>query len=58
MQEATLVALARFLREHIFTQLGVPEIILTDNGRQFVSKEFQKMEKQLMVNKLIEWLDS
>ncbi|XP_064540737.1 uncharacterized protein K02A2.6-like [Drosophila montana] len=29
-----------FLRDHIFTQFGVPEIIHTDNGRQFTSNEF------------------
>jgi len=41
--KATSTAVVRFLQEGIFTQFGVPETIHTDNGRQFISKEFENM---------------
>ncbi|XP_070068107.1 uncharacterized protein [Drosophila takahashii] len=43
MPKATSTAVIRFLQEGIFTQFGVPETIHTDNGRQFISKEFENM---------------
>ena len=30
----------------IFAQHGIPETLVTDNGRQFISREFQKFSKE------------
>lgn len=37
LNEATSAALKRVLRERIFCRFGWPEVIITDNGSQFVS---------------------
>lgn len=41
MQKATSKAVINFLRKRIFHTYGTPEIIHSDNGRQFISQEFQ-----------------
>ena len=43
MREATASNVVKFLVEQVFQQFGVPETVHSDNGKQFVSKEFQKM---------------
>lgn len=40
--EATSSALKRVLRERIFCRFGWPEVIITDNGSQFISKSFKR----------------
>lgn len=43
MREATASNVVRFLTEHVFHTFGVPEVIHSDNGQQFLSKEFKKL---------------
>lgn len=39
-RQATAATLVQFLEQAVFLLFGVPEMILTDNGTQFTSKEF------------------
>lgn len=43
MKEATPINVIRFLTERVFHNFGVPEVIHSDNGKQFVAKEYKKM---------------
>lgn len=43
MKEASKRYVVKFLIEDIFRKFGVPEIIHSDNGPQFTSKQFQEM---------------
>ena len=43
MREATAKNVVKFLISEVFFKFGVPEVIHSDNGKQFVSKEFGKM---------------
>ena len=43
MREATAKNVVKFLISEIFFKFGVPETILCDNGKQFVSKEYKNM---------------
>lgn len=43
MREATASNVVKFLTEEIFHKFGVPETIHSDNGQQFISKQFSKM---------------
>lgn len=43
MKEASTRYVVKFLIEDIFRKFGVPEIIHSDNGPQFTSKQFQEM---------------
>ena len=43
MREATTTNVVKFLIDQVFHNFGVPEVIHSDNGKQFVSKEFEKM---------------
>ena len=42
LKKATADVTIKFLKEDIFEIFGVPEIIYSDTGKQFISKEFQK----------------
>lgn len=42
-REAKASSLADFVENVIFRLFGVPEVVLTDNGSQFVSKQFKKL---------------
>lgn len=44
------------LEKHIFLQYGVPEIVIMDNGKQFVSKELMKLFDEYQIGKL--WYNS
>lgn len=44
--KATSAVVMRFLREEVLTVFGVPEIIHTDNGKQFVAHDFEAMLEQ------------
>lgn len=46
MREATSKNVIAFLVNHVFHDFGVPEIIHSDNGKQFISKEFKLMVEQ------------
>ena len=41
MKKATSKAVIKFLIDEIFFKFGVPNIIHSDNGRQFISKDFK-----------------
>lgn len=43
MKEATANNVIKFLVEDIFRKFGVPEIVHSDNGAQFISKSFKKL---------------
>ncbi|XP_052857047.1 uncharacterized protein LOC128265207 [Drosophila gunungcola] len=43
MREATAAAVVRFLTSEVFHTFGVPEILHSDNGKQFVGKKFADM---------------
>lgn len=40
LRKATAVSIVRYIESDIFHLVGVPETILSDNGKQFISKEF------------------
>lgn len=42
-REATAETLTQFVENSIFLLFGVPEVILSDNGTQFLSKMFQEL---------------
>lgn len=52
MREATAINVVKFLIEDIFHKFGVPEVIHSDNGAQFVSKTFQEMINTYKINHL------
>lgn len=52
MKEATTKNVIRLLVNDIFNKFGVPEIIHSDNGAQFVAKEFQQMIKAYNITHL------
>jgi len=43
MKKATTAAVIKFLTKELFNTFGVPEIIHSDNGKQFVAKKFVEM---------------
>ena len=49
-RDATAEPLVEFVENMIFRLFGVPEIILTDNGTQFVSKVFKNLLQSYGVN--------
>lgn len=49
MKEATSKNVIFFLIENVFQQFGVPEVIHTDNGKQFVSKDFEKLMEEYKI---------
>ena len=46
---ATSKCLIKFLRDNIFLTFGVAEIVITDNGSQFTSSDFQNFLKEFNV---------
>lgn len=49
LREAKTTALTKFLEEMVFLLFGVPEILISDNGPQFKSKEFENLLKKYHV---------
>lgn len=43
LAKATAAAVVRFMENQVFLLFGVPQIIICDNGVQFISKEFKKL---------------
>lgn len=50
LRVATAKGVIRFLQENIFLKFGVPDQIVSDNGSQFVSSEYQTFLKQYGVH--------
>lgn len=46
LRKATAKEVCRYLEEHVFHLFGVPESVWSDNGVQFVSREFKSMLTQ------------
>lgn len=46
MRKATAVEVIKYLETEVFHVFGVPESIWSDNGVQFIAKEFQALVKQ------------
>lgn len=46
MRSATAVEVVKYLEADIFHVFGVPEVIVSDNGRQFVSETFSDLLKR------------
>lgn len=53
LKEAKSKQLVYFMENMVFLLFGVPEIVLSDNGTQFVSKEFKSLLEKYSVN---QWL--
>ena len=49
MNEATTANAIDFLVKEVFLKFGTPQIIHSDNGKQFVAKEFQNMLKSYQI---------
>lgn len=43
MKKSTAYNVCKFFEEELMSTFGVPEMVFSDNARQFLSKEFQKM---------------
>lgn len=49
LRVATTKTTCRVLEDHVFLVFGVPEIIISDNGSQFIAKEFKKFLEEYSV---------
>ena len=52
MKEATTANVIEFLVKEVFLKFGTPEIIHSDNGKQFVSKAFEDVMKKYQIKHL------
>ncbi|KAM8718225.1 hypothetical protein ACLKA7_000927 [Drosophila subpalustris] len=52
MKEASAADVVNFLVHEVFFKFGVPEVIHSDNGRQFISKSFEAMIKAFGITHL------
>lgn len=43
LRKATAITIVKYVEAEIFHLIGAPETILSDNGKQFVSKEFKSL---------------
>lgn len=43
MKKATTSTIAKFIENQVFLVFGAPQIVMTDNGSQFVSKDFKSL---------------
>jgi len=50
--KATALATVKILKDNIFSQFGVPEVIHTDNGKQFTLKEFGALMQNYGIERL------
>lgn len=56
LRRATAAKVVEVLERHIFLQFGVPEVVIMDNGKQFVSKELMALFDRYRVRKI--WYNS
>lgn len=52
LKQATSKTIVKFLEEEVFLRYGVPHCIISDNGSQFISKEFESLLKKYNVPKV------
>lgn len=52
MANATARNITNFLENQVFLIFGVPQIVVADNGQQFVSNEFKNLIKEYNVQKI------
>ena len=52
MREATAPKICKFLEDNVFLLFGVPQIVMCDNGTQFVSTLFTELIKKYEIPKL------
>lgn len=52
LKQATSKTIVKFLEENVFLKYGVPHCIVSDNGSQFISKEFETLLKKYNVPKV------
>ena len=50
LRKATSDTALKFLQEQVFCVFGVPETLLSDNGKQFTSREFENRMSSLGIN--------
>lgn len=53
LRKATTDGVIQFLHDHVLIVSGVPEIIVSDNGTQFVSKAFTDFSEQYSIQLFI-----
>lgn len=52
LRTATSKPIIKFLAENVFSIFGVPQIVLCDNGPQFISREFKSFLNKYKVQKI------
>ncbi|KAJ8929712.1 hypothetical protein NQ314_017573 [Rhamnusium bicolor] len=52
MRSATAQTVSRFMENEVFLVYGVPQFIITDNGKQFASSHFRKLAERYKVQKI------
>lgn len=52
LRKATAQAIVKFLENEVFLMFGVPQIVMCDNGPQFVGGVFQKLMEKYKVQKV------
>lgn len=52
LREATAPKICQLLEEHVFLLFGVPQIVMVDNGTQFVSDKFRNLMTKYSVPKI------
>lgn len=52
LRKATTSAILKFLENDVFLMFGVPQIVMCDNGPQFVSAAFRKLMERYNVQKI------
>lgn len=52
LRQATTNGICKFIEEQVFLIYGVPQVIVVDNGSQFVSKKFKSLCKEYFVKNI------
>lgn len=50
MKRATAKEICSYIENHIFLTFGVPQVMIQDNGSQFISKEFKSLLAKYSIN--------
>lgn len=53
MRDMKAAALTRYLEEEVFLVYGVPEVVLTDNATNFISKKFRGLLKKYNIKEFL-----